>query len=98
MSDWRTNKKTKKKFRFAPSDTPITKEIRESLGEPTLGVHSSPTHEYFEGPLGEISVPKKTRRCKGCGAEFAFTVEEVFRHKKHGDVVRIEDDDRYRLK
>ncbi len=52
-------------------------------------VMPSATHEYFEGPLGEIAVPRKTRRCKGCGMEFIYTIEEMARHRKHGEVERI---------
>ena len=47
-------------------------------------IRETSTMTFYEGPLGEISVPKKTRICTVCGQEAFMNIDEIQRHRKHG--------------
>lgn len=47
-------------------------------------IRETSTHTYYQGPLGEIAVPKKTRQCSVCGEREFLTGEAITKHHKHG--------------
>lgn len=54
-------------------------------------IRETPTHVYYKGILGPISVAKKTRKCTVCGKPAFFNADEMAFHRQHGGkLVRVD--------